>query len=145
MAQEPFSPWVPTIIGVAIQGAAAVFTWFKFFRDRSDKHVETVTELRDRVRSTMDVQSLAMYDRLEAENKRLTARLRDIERDRDRGWDLARYWNSETHRIKHLFAGLLHLANLRLEQAGGQPVTIPEIVFPSIEDPALPRDNSSDV
>jgi hypothetical protein len=93
----------------------------------------------------MDVQSLAMYDRLEAENKRLTARLRDIERDRDRGWDLARYWNSETHRIKHLLIGIIHAANLGLEMAGRTPVRVPEIVLPSIEDPALPRDNSSDV
>lgn len=144
MAQEPLSPWIPTLIGVAIQGAAAVFTWFKFFRDRSDKRAETEYELRDKVRSTMDAQSLAMYDRLEAENKRLALRLREIERDRDRGWDLARWWNSEAHRVKHLLVNIIHAANLSLEVAGRRPVRVPEITLPSIEDPVLPHGNRSD-
>lgn len=146
MAQEPLSPWIPTLIGVAIQGAAAVFTWFKFFRERSDKKGETVSDLRDRVRSTMDAQSLAMYERLERENKRLAERLREMERDRDRGWDLARWWNSEAHRVKHLLLGLLHAANLGLEIAGRQPVRVPEFNLPGIEEPVLPHgDKPNDV
>jgi hypothetical protein len=139
MAQEPFPSWFAMMIGFVPGATTAAIAWFRFRTERSDKHTETVSELRDRVRTNMDVQSLAMYDRLEAENKRLVARLRDIERDRDRGWDLARWWNSEAHRVKHLLANALHLANLRLEQGLLTTVHVPEIRMPSIEEPVLPH------
>jgi hypothetical protein len=134
------------IVGFVPGATTAALAWFRFRTERSDKHTETVSDLRDRLRTTMDTQSLAMYDRLEAENKRLVARLREVERDRDRGWDLARWWNSEAHRVKHLLIGLIHAANLGLEMSGRKPVRVPDINLPSIEDPVpLHRDKSNDV
>lgn len=45
-----------------------------------------------------------LFDRVRAELIRYQARLIDVERDRDRGWDLARYWNQRAHELRH--AGL---------------------------------------
>ena len=152
MAQESFPPWIAMIVGFVPGATTAAVAWFRFRTERSDKHTETVTELRDRVRSTMDAQSLAMYDRLERENKRLAERLDELEsdkievaRDRDRGWYLARWWEGYAHDIKHTFANLLFRANGRLELAKIEPIQVPEIHWPTLEEP-MPkqRENKPD-
>lgn len=137
MAQEPLPNWLSMAVGAFTPSALALLAWWKFRTERGDKRSETTSDLRDRLRATMDAQSLAMYDRLEGENKRLSARLKEIEKDRDRGWDLARWWNSETHRVKHVLIGLIHAANLSLELAGKQPVRVPNFTLPNIEDPVV--------
>lgn len=137
------------IVGFVPGATTAAFAWFKFRTERSDKHAETVTELRDRVRSTMDAQSLAMYDRLERENKRLAERLDELEsdkievaRDRDRGWYLARWWEGYAHDIKHTFSNLLFRANGRLELAKIEPIKVPDIHWPTLEEP-MPKQRES--
>lgn len=131
--------------------SAGILAWHRFFTERSDKRTETVAELRDRVRSTMDVQSLAMYDRLEGENKRLVARLREmeaekreLERDRNRGWDLARWWEEDDHRTKHRLLNTVHAANLRLETNHLAPVEVPRIFLPKLEEPKPDGQQESD-
>jgi hypothetical protein len=140
VTQENTPSWFIAFAGFAPAALVGIVTqllvWRKFRIERGDKRDETDADHRDRVRVTMDAQSLAMWDRLEAENKRLAARLQDIEHDRDRGWDLARYWNGRAHSVKHQFANLLQRANYRLESAKLEPIQAPEIIWPGLEDPS---------
>jgi len=153
MSQEPLSPWVPAVVGIVIQGATAAFAWFKFFRDGSEKRTESVYELRDKLRSTEKSRDDEAYARLERENVRLLARVDDLEsdkaeiaRDRDRGWYLARWWEGYAHDIKHTFANLLFRANGRLELAKMETIPVPEIHWPTLEEPMpKPRESKPDV
>lgn len=161
MTQE-LPSWNTAVLAGLISAFGAVLGWFRFRRERADSRGDRETELRDRMRTSMDTQSLAMWDRLEAENKRLAVRLAEMEHDRNRGWDLARWWNSEAHRVKHLQANLLQIAISRTERLGmllneinAQPfpaterqisevkrlcttIEVPQFSFPDLEDP-IPR------
>lgn len=162
MAQEgSFPSWLVALIGAL--PTAGILAWHRFWVERKDKRQEMTADLRDRARATMDAQSLAMYDRVELQNKGLVARLIEVDTDRNRGWDLARWWNSFAHQMKHKFSNTTQVANGRLERIGriieeieleddgvinprqiadikrlAKVVDIPAVRLPGLEDP-IPR------
>jgi predicted nuclease with TOPRIM domain len=52
---------------------------------------------------------------------KLNSEIEELERDRDRGWDLARAWNDLAHRERH------QGNNLRMQMGMEAPVPLPEL------------------
>ena len=72
---------------------------------------------------------------MRAELLRTQARLKELERDRDRGWDLARWWNRRAHDLRHagLNAQAMVVALCAREEKLVPPW--PNMDVPSLEDP----------
>jgi hypothetical protein len=60
---------------------------------------------------------------------------REAQRDRDRGWWLARWWEAFSHSILRIFRDALAEANGRLASAGLPQVAMPAIKIRALEDP----------
>jgi hypothetical protein len=72
---------------------------------------------------------------MRAELARCQVRNLELERDRDRGWDLARWWNRRAHELRH--AGLnaqTMVAGLCAREELPVPAW-PDMVVPGLEDP----------
>ena len=82
-------------------------------------------------RNTLLTTNAALVGQINAEQ----AEKREVERDRDRGWWLARWWERTAHRITHSYRNALAAANLQLEKAGLPAVKVIEIDLPGLEDP----------
>jgi hypothetical protein len=153
VAHEPASPLWYGLYGFLPAAATAAIAWIKLYIERRDKKDEAASGLRDKLFATMSEREREAYERLERENTRLTNQVRDLERDkaeiardRDRGWYLARWWEGYAHDIKHRLSNLLFRANGRLELAKLKPVPVPDIHWPTLEEPMpKPRESKPDV
>ena len=52
-------------------------------------------------RAALSREHADLFDRMRAELQRCQSRLSEVEHDRDRGWDLARWWNRRAHELRH--------------------------------------------
>ncbi len=136
MAESPV--WIPALLGAG-PGFVVAFLGWRAAR-RKDKGEQTAAEFaaQEKMRASVDAQALAVNDRLIAENLRQGTRIKELGHDRDRGWDLARWWFNFAHSVKHRKALVIELANSRLVAAQLSPVPVPDIAFPGFEEPDGP-------
>lgn len=114
----------PVII-VAAQGFWKKYKeWKTIFGPKQESWDQREAERRD----SLDRRSEAYLDRLERDVIRLEREGDELRADRDYGWDLARYWCGEAHRIRH------DLVTCRFASGITEPV--PQL--PGMEEP-LPR------
>ena len=109
------SPWWAVVVAAGAPVAAGMFAYVKWVFERRDKQGETFLtrdERREREieaqRATLTAFQTAIFDRQQAENLGLRQRVADLERvrdalesDRDRGWQLARWWHDRAHELRH--------------------------------------------
>jgi len=127
-----------TWAGIITAVTALVGTFLPYLK-RKDERVDRQREERDKLRSSIDSRVLSELERLEAKISRFEKRehdmldeIRALERDRDRGWDLARTWSTRAHTLWHYFANQLQPLNLALERVGQPRFVMPESL-PSLE------------
>ncbi len=108
MRDLPWGPWW-VVAGAALPSLASglwvVSRWWLERADRNQVDLSTrgerlAREVEER-RITLSHEQAELFDRMRAELLRCQARLVEVERDRDRGWDLARFWNQRTHEFRH--------------------------------------------
>lgn len=119
-------PVIVSAVPAVTLAANAIWQSFKEWRALHPKH-ENADDRFEREWASLDRRSNAYLDRMEKENKRLEEEGDELRADRDYGWDLARWWHGEAHRLRH------ELNNTRFA-AGGEAVPL----LPSFEAP-LPR------
>ena len=131
------------VAAAAIPSAASgLWVFWHWLVERGDRHhTEILTREQTLVRE-LELQRAALgrehadlFDRIRTELVRTHARLIELERDRDRGWDLARWWNQRAHELRH--AGLnaqtmVMGLSLRVDEP---PPRWPDMVVPALEDP----------
>ncbi len=76
------------------------------------------------------------YARLERENLRLKDDKGELEHDRNRGWDLARWWCGTAYDMEYAVANVERQANIKLRDAGLPMVDWPQRqALPGLEEP----------
>ncbi len=94
---------------------------------------------KERLALSTDAQAMALLDRLGKQLENYAIEYRELETDRDRGWDLARWWNDRTHQVRHTYRNALHMANARLERVGEPLVAEPDVDVPNDLEAPIPR------
>ncbi len=136
------SPWWVVAAGAVPSVASGAWVIWRWHAERRDRIADGELTREERLVRELDAQRAALskdqaelFDRLRGELTRCQARLADLERDRDRGWDLARYWNRRAHELRH--AGLnaqTIVAGLCAREELPVPVW-PDMSVPSLEEP----------
>ena len=142
MADLASNPWWVVAAGALPSAASGAWVVWRWHLDRRDRHSEGAVTREERLARELEEQRTALsreqanlFDRLRTELTRCQTRLADLERDRDRGWDLARYWNRRAHELRH--AGLnaqTIVAGLCAREELPMPVW-PDMTVPGLEEP----------
>ncbi len=136
------SPWWVVAAAGIPSLASAAWVAVRWWADRGDKYVDrTLTRQQDLLRE-LEAQRTALgrehadlFDRMRTELLRKEARVAELERDRDRGWDLARWWHRRAHELRH--AGLnaqTIVVGLCSREDLAAP-NWPDMTLPHLEDP----------
>ena len=115
------SAWWVVAIGSIPGAISAVWVAYQFLSNRHDKRASEHLTREERREKDLDEQQAGLTRQaselvtgLRDENKGLRERIIEVERDRNRGWDLARYWHGRAHELLRLFRNLRHdLMNAR--------------------------------
>lgn len=142
MAEFAGSPgWVVTVAAVP-SAASGLWVFWRWWVERRDKLSEGALTREQAALRDLELQRTALsreqaesFDRLRSELARTQARLAEMERDRDRGWDLARWWNRRAHELRH--AGL-NAQTMVIGLCSRERVEVPswpDMLVPGLEDP----------
>jgi len=122
--------------------ASGVWVFWRWWVERRDRLQEGALS-REQVlfrdlesqRAALSREQSELFDRLRTELARAQARLAEVEADRDRGWDLARWWNQRAHELRHdgLNAQAM-VAGLCAREDVDVPAW-PEMSIPGLEEP----------
>ena len=136
------SPWWVVAAAAIPSFASAAWVAIRWWAERDDKTSDrTLTRHQDLLRE-LEAQRTALgrehadlFDRMRAELLRKEARVAELERDRDRGWELARWWNQRAHELRHagvcaqtIVVGLCSREEL-------EPPAFPDMSVPHLEEP----------
>ena len=99
----------------------AVWAVWKWGVDRADKRNQEArtydqrrTESLDALQAGLRTEQAAMVAGLRTENRDQREEMQKVEYDRNRGWDLARYWYGQAHEMWRRFTDARHeLVNAR--------------------------------
>ena len=133
--------WVVAAAGIPSCASALWVVW-RWWADRDDKRADRLLTREQALLRELEAQRTALsrqhaelFDRLRAELTRREARCVELERDRDRGWELARWWHRRAHELRH--AGLnaqTIVAGLCAREDVPVP-TWPDMTLPHLEEP----------
>ena len=89
--------------------ASGVWVIWRWWVERGDRQAEGTTRREERLAREVEAQRLSLsrdqaelFERTRSELVRCQTRLVELERDRARGWDLARYWHQRAHELRHI-------------------------------------------
>ena len=102
------SPWWVVVAGAVPSAMSALWVFWRWTAERSDRNKEgtlsrgerEARELLDQ-RTALSKDNQELFDRYRAELLRTQGRLTEVERGRDRGWYLARYWNRRAYEMRN--------------------------------------------
>src|SRR5881397_1551193 len=96
----------------AMAGLWAYWQWRAKRHDDRETRDLTRDERRarelDQQQASFGVEQSKWFGDLRAENRELRAELTETRKDRDRGWDLARWWHGAAHDVLRQFRNLRH-------------------------------------
>lgn len=136
------SPWWVVLAAAVPSAASGAWVVWRWWADRGDtRAVQQAT--RDQAlmreletqRAALSREHADLFDRIRAELLRCQSRLAEVEHDRDRGWDLARWWNRRAHELRHAGVNAQAAAQNLASAAGHQQPVWPDMAIPGLEDP----------
>lgn len=135
-------PWWVVTAAAAPSVASGLWVLWRWWIERGDKLHGDVATREQTVLRDLEAQRLALsrdqaelFDRLRTELERVQRRLLDVERDRDRGWDLARWWNQRAHDLRHAGLNAQAMVVGFCSREGVEPPTWPAMDVPGLEEP----------
>lgn len=142
MTDVASSPWW-VVTAAAVPGAASgLWVFWRWWVERRDKLSEGALTREQVLIRDLEVQRAALsreqadlFDRMRAELGRTQVRLAEVERDRDRGWDLARWWNRRSHELRHAGLNAQTMVAGLCSREGLEPPAWPDMTVPGLEDP----------
>lgn len=136
------NPWWVVLAAAVPSVASGAWVVWRWWADRGDaRAVQAAT--RDQAlmreletqRAALSREQTDLFDRMRAELQRCQARLAEVDRDRDRGWDLARWWNRRAHELRHAGVNAQATAQVLAFEAGHPQPAWPDMTIPGLEDP----------
>lgn len=136
--EEGPNSWLAAALAAVPSVCAGVWAGIKYANERSDRG----TSERDKIWDRLNTAQAAWFTQQERTIAAQQKRIDDLTVDRDRGWDLARYWNGAAHRLRHLAANARQVAELTADRAGYDlhPWQPHEFVIPAFEEPEISAD-----
>lgn len=142
MLNLPTGPWWVVIVASAPSIASAVWVIWRWWIERGDKLHDNVTTREQTLLRDLEAQRVALsreqsdlFERLRHELERVQHRLGEIERDRDRAWDLARWWNQRAHDVRHAALNAQAMVVGFCSRENVEPPTWPDMQLPGLEEP----------
>lgn len=136
------SPWWVVLAAAVPSAASGAWVVWRWWADRGDARAVQATTRDQVLMRELETQRVALsrehadlFDRMRAELQRCQARLAEVERDRDRGWDLARWWNRRAHELRHAGVNAQAAAQSLAFDAGHPQPSWPDMTIPGLEDP----------
>ena len=142
MIDAASGPWWVVAAAAAPSVASGFWVFWRWRVERGDKIQEGTLTREQSLLRDLEAQRLALsrdqaelFERLRTELARLQTRLLEIERDRDRGWDLARWWNQRAHELRHAGLNAQTIVVGFCSREGVEEPTWPNMGVPGLEDP----------
>jgi hypothetical protein len=136
------SPWWVVSAAALPSAASGVWAFWRWWLERGDKKNETLltreqTALRDleNQRIALAREQADLFERLRTELSRTQTRLAELEQDRDRAWDLARWWNQRAHELRHAGLNAQTMVAGFCAREGVDAPDWPDMEVPGLEDP----------
>lgn len=136
------SPWWIVSLASAPSLSSAIWVVGRWWVERSDKRTEGETTreqtlIRDleQQRAALSREQTDLFSSLRDEYWRIQQRLIEIERDRDRAWDLARWWNSRAHDLRYAGTHAQAMVEGFCSRDGLEPPAWPNMDLPNFEEP----------
>ncbi len=139
---NPASPWWVVAAAGIPSLASAAWVAVRWWAERGDRDVDrTLTRQQDLLRE-LEAQRTALgrehadlFDRMRTELLRKEARLIELERDRERGWYLARWWNCRAHELRHAGINAQTVVVGLCSREDLEPPVFPDMTVPHLEEP----------
>lgn len=142
MIEVSSGPWWVVTAASAPSIASGAWVFWRWWIERGDRLHETTATREQIVLRDLEAQRLALsrdqaelFDRLRNELARIQLRLLEVERDRDRGWDLARWWNQRAHELRHAGVNAQTIVVGLCAREAVDPPLWPDMEVPGLEDP----------
>ena len=136
------SAWWVVSAASAPSLASGAWVFWRWWFERGDRLHESLSNREQVVLRDLEAQRVALsrdqaelFDRLRTELARIQLRVIEVERDRDRGWDLARWWNQRTHEVRHAGLNAQTIVVGLCAREGVDPPIWPDMEVPGLEDP----------
>ena len=136
------SPWWVVSAASAPSVVSGIWIYWRWWVERGDRLNDSVANREQIVLRDLEAQRVALsrdqadlFARLKAELARIQLRLVDVERDRDRGWDLARWWNQRSHELRHAGLNAQTIVMGLCAREGVETPLWPDMGVPGLEDP----------
>ena len=142
MTEMTTGPWWVVTAAAAPSVASGLWVFWRWWFERGDRLHESAASREQVVLRDLEAQRVALsrdqaelFERLRNELARIQLRLLGVERDRDRGWDLARWWNQRAHELRHAGVNAQTIVAGLCAREGVEPPAWPDMDIPGLEDP----------
>ena len=136
------SPWWVVLAAAVPSAISGLWVLWRWWMDRGDAratalltHEQGLIRELEQQRAALSKEHAELFDRIRAELARTQARLQDLEQHRDRGWELARWWNRRAHELRHAGVNAQVAAHALSVAQGTLPPAWPDMGLPSLEEP----------
>lgn len=135
-------PWWVVTAAAVPSVASGLWVFWRWRVERGDKIQDGALTREQSLLRDLEAQRLALsrdqaelFERLRTELARSQSRLVEVERHRDRGWDLARWWNHRAHELRHAGLNAQAIVSGFCSREGVEVPTWPDMDVPGLEDP----------
>lgn len=142
MTELANSPWWVVAAAALPSTASGVWVFWRWWAERVDKLQDTTVTREQSWARELEAQRAALsrdqaelFDRLRTELARIQSRLAELEQDRDRAWDLARWWNQRAHELRHAGLNAQAMVTGFCSREGIDSPAWPEMTVPGLEEP----------
>lgn len=136
------SAWWVVTAAASPSVASAIWVLWRWWVERGDKLHDTVASREQTLLRDLELQRVALskehaelFERLRNELERVHQRLSEVEHDRDRGWDLARWWNKRAHELRHAGLNAQTIVVGLCSREGVDAPNWPDMELPGLEEP----------
>ena len=142
MSDGTNSAWWVVLAAALPSGVSGLWVFWRWWVERGDKREEGALSREQGLMRELELQRAALsrehaelFDRVRAELERAQARSAELESARDRGWDLARWWNRRAHELRHAGLNAQTMVAVLCSRDELDEPTWPDMDVPGLEDP----------
>ena len=139
---DPASPWWVVVAAGVPSVVSAGWVLWRWWGERDEKRADRMLTREQSLLRELEAQRTALgrehadlFDRMRAELLRKETRCAELERDRDRGWDLARWWNRKAHEMRHAGLNAQTIVVGLCEREELEVPKWPDMALPHLEEP----------